>query len=123
MNAKPQVLSLEEVVISTYAAIDDALQEAGFSAQNGQLFPRRGPKPKVDDREILCLSILQELLGYESDNSFFLWLHHNPLMNELFPEKISRQKFSDRRLGLMPVFEKLCMALRDLSLTTSPLLS
>lgn len=123
MLSSQHILSLEEVVISTYSAIDDALSEAGYKSQNEQLFTRRGPKPKVDDREIFCISILQELLGYESDNSFFLWFQNNPVMQSLFPQNISRQKFADRRLGLMPIFEKLCMALRNLSMITDPFLN
>ena len=53
--------SLEEIVIAVYSALDDALKHSNIVCQNGKLIPRRGPAPEVDDREILCLALLQEL--------------------------------------------------------------
>ena len=68
-------LSLEEVVTATYCALDDALKHAGLVAVDGKLVGRRGPPPAVDDREVLCLAVLQEWLGFESDNEYHLWLN------------------------------------------------
>jgi len=103
----PVHLSLEDVVIVTYTALDDALQEAGLACHAGKLIPRRGRSPDVDDREILCLALLQELLGFESDNRFHLWLRSNPTMHALFPRQLSRQNFADRRALLRPLLERL----------------
>ncbi|MFO8013186.1 MAG: hypothetical protein R6X20_07755 [Phycisphaerae bacterium] len=61
---------LEDLVITVYAALDDALAEAGVPARKDKLVARPGPPPEVDDREILCLAVLQELLGFESDHGF-----------------------------------------------------
>ena len=107
-------LSLEDVVIAVYAAIDDALANAGIFSHKGKLIKRPGSAPKVDDREILCLALLQELLGFESDNHFQLWLSSNPTMRSLFPKRLSRQNFADRRALLTPILERLSKALCDL---------
>ena len=103
----PVRLSLEDVIVATYAALDDALAQVGVSARQGKLIPRRGPAPDVDDREILCLALLQELLGFASDNQFQLWLATNPTMTALFPRRLSRQNFADRRALLQPLLERL----------------
>jgi hypothetical protein len=103
----PVCLSLEDVVVVTYAAVDDALRQVGVSARQGKLIPRRGPAPAVDDREILCLALFQELLGFPSDNQFQLWLAANPTLRALFPRRLSRQNFADRRALLRPLLERL----------------
>jgi hypothetical protein len=107
-------ISLEDLALAVYAALDDALTAAGIIAHDGKLIPRRGPAPEMDDREVLCLAILQELLGFESDHKFHCWLEVNPLMKELFPKRLSRQNFADRRALLTPLIARLSGTLADL---------
>jgi hypothetical protein len=107
-------LSLDDFVTATYCALDDALAATGISAVDGKLLPRPGPAPEVDDREVLCLAVLQEILGFESDNKFHLWLEAQPLMRSLFPKQLSRQNFADRRALLTPLIEPLCGIFCDL---------
>lgn len=114
-------LTLEEVVCALYAAIDDALREAGMVAVNGKLIARPGGPPKVDDREVLCLALLQEILGFESDHEFQLWLGVHPIMRSLFPRRLSRQNFADRRALLTPLMQRLCQALCELNGEGRPL--
>jgi hypothetical protein len=104
------VIPLEDTVIAVYAAMDDALKHSGIECRNGKLIARPGNWPAVDDREILCLCLLQELLGFESDNAYCTWLAANPTMRALFPRQLSRQNFADRRVLLTPLLEKLCGA-------------
>ena len=101
-------LSLDDLVTATYCALDDALAVAGMTATDGKLLPRRGPAPEVDDREVLCLAVLQELLAFESDNEFHLRLEAQPVMRSLFPKQLSRQNFADRRARLTPLLQRLC---------------
>jgi hypothetical protein len=110
----PKVLELEDVVTATYCALDDALAEAGIKAFEGKLISRRGPPPAVDDREVLCLAVLQELLGFDSDNLFHEWLEANSTMRQLFPKRLCRQKFAERRVVLTPLLEKLSGAFCNL---------
>lgn len=110
----PDSLSLEDVAVAVYAALDDALVEAGIACKKGKLIPRRGPPPEVDDREILCLALIQELLGFESDNRFHLWLRSNPTMRKLFPRQLSRPNFAERRALLAPLLERLCGVFCDM---------
>ena len=120
----PQVheeFDLERLVICVYSALDDALREAGVSCQNGKLIPRRGPTPVVDDREVLCLVVLEELLGFESDHSFYLWFESNPVMCGLFPRRLSRPNWADRRALLTPLMERLSSAFCTLGGEESPL--
>jgi hypothetical protein len=103
-------VSLEDTITAVFCAIDDALKEAGIAAKNGKLTDRPGPAPELDDREVLCLSVLQELLGYESDNAYFHWLENQALIRALFPRLIKRQKFAERRALLNDLIEALCSA-------------
>jgi len=103
-------LSLEDTVTALYCALDDALAEAKIECRDGKLMPRRGPVPDMDDREVLCLAVLQELLRFESDNRFFLWIANNHTMRELFPRMLTRQKFAERRALLTPLMQQLCQA-------------
>jgi len=110
MPAIRETLDLEELVITVYAALDDALAESGLAAQNGKLLPRPGPAPDVDDREILCLAVLQELLGFESDHEFYQWFESNAVMRRLFPRRLSRPNWADRRALLTPLLQRLSQA-------------
>jgi len=101
---------LEDVVVTVYAALDDALAEAGVRARKGKLVPRPGPPPDVDDREILCLAVLQELLGFESDHGFYQWFEANAIMRRLFPRRLSRPNWADRRALLTPLLKRLSQA-------------
>jgi len=98
---------LEDLVITVYAALDDALAEAGIAARAGKLVPRPGPPPEVDDREILCLAVLQELLDFESDHGFYTWFEANAVMRGLFPRRLSRPNWADRRALLTPLLQRL----------------
>jgi hypothetical protein len=109
--AKQTSISLEETVIAVYSAMDDALAEAGIHCDNGKLIARPGPAPEVDDREILCLAILEEMLDFESDHQFHCWLEANAVMKGMFPRRISRQNFADRRALLTPLMMRLSEAL------------
>ena len=110
MPAVRETLDLEELVISVYSALDDALVEAGIVARDGKLIPRSGPKPDVDDREVLCLVMLQELMGFEADHKFYLWFESNETMRSLFPRRLSRQHWADRRAILTPLMQHLSRA-------------
>lgn len=109
MSASPS-LDLEETVTAVYCALDDALAEAAIPCRDGKLVWRPGPAPEMDDREVLCLAVVQELLGYESDHAFFLWLANNRTMQALFPRLLSRPKFADRRALLTPLLQQLSQA-------------
>ena len=110
----------EDLVIAVFCALDDALREAHIECHHGKLLPRRGPAPKMDDREVLCLAVIQELLGFESDNLFFLWIANHPIVRKLFPRLLSRQKFADRRALLTPLLQRLCQAFCALGGEASP---
>ena len=114
MSTRRDTLDLEDVVTSVYAALDDALAEAGTVARNGKLIARPGPAPDVDDREVLCLAVLQELLGFESDHAFYQWFEAHPVMRQLFPRRLSRQTWADRRALLTPLLRRLSQAFCDL---------
>lgn len=107
MPKSSNTLSLEEIVIAVYSALDDAFRYANIPCTNGKLIPRSGPAPEVDDREILCLSLLQELFGFESDHFFYRWLETNPTMKQLFPRRLSRPNWADRRALLTPFIQRL----------------
>ena len=113
MPASP-ALNLEDTVTAVYCALDDALADAQVQCRDGKLIWRPGPAPEVDDREVLCLAVVQELLGYESDHAFFLWLENNRTLRALFPRRLSRPKFADRRALLTPLIQQLSQAFCEL---------
>lgn len=113
-------LDLEDIVTATYCALDDALRKAGITSRCGKLIRRRGPAPEVDDREILCLAVLQEILDFESDNHYHDWLAFNPTMRQLFPRQLSRPNFADRRAILTPLMQRLCAAFSDIAGESRP---
>jgi hypothetical protein len=92
-----ETFDLEELVITVYAALDDALAEAGIVTRDGKVVARAGPAPDVDDREILCLTVLQALLGFESDHEFYQWFQSNAVLRQLFPRRLTRPNWADRR--------------------------
>ena len=114
MSKPSTVLSLEDIVTAVYSALDDALRQAKIPCLNGKLIPRSGPAPEVDDREILCLALLQELFGFESDHFFYRWLESNPTMIQLFPRRLSRPNWADRRALLTPLIQCLSKSFADM---------
>ena len=115
MPDTPGPEDLEELVITTYAALDDAIQHVGITCDKGKLVPRRGPQPEVDDREILCLAMLQEWLGFETDLAWYQWLENNKTMRALFPRLLRRQKWVERRTLLTPLIQKLSAAFVEMT--------
>jgi len=108
-------VDLEDLVITAYCALDDALKHASVVNNNGKLIPRRGPPPEVDDREVLCLCLLQEWLGFDSDLSFYDWFESNQVMYDFFPRRLSRQNWADRRTLLSPLLERLAGAFAEMA--------
>ena len=124
-----ETLDLEDLVITVYAALDDALAEAGVVTRDGKLVPRPGPPPDVDDREVLCspqasrrgdLAVLQELLGFESDHAFYQWFESNAVLRKLFPRRLTRPNWADRRALLTPLLQGLSQAFCALDGVESP---
>jgi hypothetical protein len=120
MQTTRETLDLEDLVITLYAALDDALAEANLVARDGKLVPRPGPAPEVDDREVLCLTVLQELLGFESDHEFYQWFDSNAVMRQLFPRRLTRPNWADRRALLTPLLQRLSQAFCALDGEASP---
>jgi hypothetical protein len=120
MPTSRETFDLEELVITVYAALDDALREAGLATRDGKLIPRPGPAPEVDDREVLCLTVLQELLGFESDHEFYQWFEANAVLRQLFPRRLTRPNWADRRALLTPLLERLSGAFDALDGEASP---
>jgi len=113
-------LPLEDVIIATFCALDDALKHTGHAEVGGKLIPRPGPAPTVSDTEVLCLAMLQELLGFESDAGYAAWLENRPEIAAHFPRRLSRQNFADRRVLLTPLIRRLSGAFCELNTPEPP---
>jgi hypothetical protein len=101
-------------MIALYSSLDDAFHAAEIVSRNGKLAPRPGPTPDVDDREIVCIAVLKGILGFESDHSFNSWFENQPDMKQLFPRRLSRQNYADRRALLTDMSQRLCRAFCEL---------
>jgi hypothetical protein len=120
--SKPK-LSLDDLIALVTGAVNEALKFAGIEQHNGRLLLRRGPVLAFSDSDALCVAILQEVLGSESDNGFFLKYGENPVFRSRFPKLPSRQKFADRRTKLTPLYERICQIFCEMGGEASPLLS
>lgn len=60
--------------------------------------PRRGPKPKASDLEILALSLLQSYLGIESESYFFAIIGRR--LPELAARVGTRRNYNERRKSM-----------------------
>ena len=120
MPQETTAIDLEDVVITVYAALEDALAQAGIVSEYGKLIARPGPEPDVDDREVLCLTLLQELLGFESDHGFYAWFENQPVMRDLFPRRLTRQNWADRRAVLTPLMKRLSNVFCELDGDSAP---
>jgi len=113
-------LPLEDVIIATFCALDDALKHSGHEEVGGKLIARPGPPPAVSDTEILCLAMLQELLGFESDAGYAAWVENRPEIAAHFPRRLSRQNFADRRALLTPLIRRLSGAFCQMNAPEPP---
>lgn len=66
--------------------------------------PRRGPKPKMSDLEIIALGMLAEYSMIDSENYFFALLQEQ---KSDFHNLISRRQFNDRRKATSDLCEKI----------------
>jgi hypothetical protein len=65
--------------------------------------PRRGPRPKFSDLEVLSLCLVAEYLSIDSENALYSKL--NADYRQAFPRLIDRSNFNRRRRNLFPVLE------------------
>lgn len=92
------VRSLEYMFLVVYTLVDDL-----YNGLVPEAVKRRSQYERIEfsDSEVLTLSLMQEALSMDSEESFFRFIRHNYLY--LFPKLVSRDRYNRRRLALMPV--------------------
>lgn len=92
------VRSLEYMFLVVYTLIDDL-----YVTLVPEAVKRRSQYGRIElsDSEVLTLSVMQEALSMDSEESFFRFIRRNYLY--LFPHLVSRDRYNRRRTALTPV--------------------
>lgn len=62
-------MDLDEFIVAVYCLVDEAMAEV----LGGRRLRSRGPRPALDDREVLTMEIVGEFLGLDTDKGIFLF--------------------------------------------------
>jgi hypothetical protein len=91
----------------------DALITARDVTVDDLLPPRRGPgrRPATSDAELICLAVLQVLLGYPSERHFLRYAH--PHLRGLFPTLPGQSGYNRRLRRLAPACSWSCTISRS----------
>ena len=95
-------MDLDNLIINDFCIIDDAKKEI---LQDKRL-RERGPKPVMDDTEIITIEVIGEILGINTDNELFEYFRH--YYSHFFPSltRISRVTFTRQAANLCWIKEK-----------------
>jgi Transposase DDE domain len=103
-------------LLEAYVCADlDALITALYVTIDDLLAPRRGPgrRPRTSDAELVCLAVLQVLLGYPSERHFLRYAHAH--LRGLFPRLPGQSGYNRRLRRLTP---RLQQVLHHLAVTS-----
>lgn len=90
--------SIEDTFILLYTLVDDLYQELVPETVKAR---SQHERIEFSDSEVLTLSLMQEALSMDSEESFFRFIRRNYLY--LFPKMISRDRYNRRRMALTQV--------------------
>jgi hypothetical protein len=60
-------VDLDTFIVATYCLVDETMDEV----LGGKRLRRRGPRPALDDREVLTIEVVGEFLGIDTDKGIF----------------------------------------------------
>jgi hypothetical protein len=89
-------VDLDTFIVTTYCLIDDLFEELLHSRR----LRSRGPKPTLDDREVLTIELVGEFLGMDTDKAIFLFFRAH--YAEWFPAlcRVHRTTFTRQAANL-----------------------
>lgn len=104
-------MDLDNIIINFFCLIDDAKKEI----VKEQKIRQRGPKPVMDDSEIMTIEVVGEILGIDKDKKLFEYFRH--YYPHFFPSltRISRVTFIRQAANLWKVKERVWQHLLRLS--------
>jgi hypothetical protein len=99
--------SIEDMFLVAYCLIDDRYKE-----RVPQAVQRRSQYERIEcsDSEVITISVMQEALSMDSEESFFRYLRKNH--RGLFPHLLARDRYNRRRKALLEV---MLLLFRDLA--------
>jgi hypothetical protein len=68
-------VDLDTFIVTIYCLIDDLMGE--LLREQGRPLRSRGPKPILDDREVLTMELVGEFLRLDTDKGIFLYFVRN----------------------------------------------
>jgi Transposase DDE domain len=92
-------VDLDHFIVATYCLIDDLFEEL----LDGRRLRSRGPKPLLDDREVLTIELVGEFLGMDTEKAIFLFFSRH--YSEWFPalRRVHRTTFTRQAANLWKV--------------------
>jgi hypothetical protein len=89
-------VDLDTFIVTTYCLIDDLFEEL----LHGRRLRSRGPKPILDDREVLTMELVGEFLGIDTEKGIFLFFRTH--YGEWFPAltRVHRTTFTRQAANL-----------------------
>jgi hypothetical protein len=95
--------SIQDFVIAVYCFVDDTLKKI----LQGRCLRRGGRAPKLSDAEALCIALVGEFLGYDSDANVWLQFAKSEEWKRWFPGLGSRSSFVRQCSNLWAVTQAL----------------
>ena len=92
-------MDLDDFIVTTYCLIDDLFEEL----LDGRRLRSRGPKPTLDDREVLTIEVVGEFLGMDTEKGIFSFFSGH--YSEWFPRlaRVHRTTFTRQAANLWRV--------------------
>jgi len=96
-------VDLDTFIVTTYCLIDDLLEDL----LDGRRLRSRGPKPLLDDREVLTIEVVGEFLGMDTEKGIFSFFARH--YAEWFPTlgRVHRTTFTRQAANLWAVKRRL----------------
>jgi hypothetical protein len=102
-----QPVDLDDFIVTTYCLIDDLFEEV----LGGRGLRSRGPKPLLDDREVLTIELVGEFLGIDTEKGIFSFFSRH--YAEWFPKiaRVHRTTFTRQAANLWKIKRRMWEAL------------
>ena len=96
-------MDLDTFIVATYCLIDDLFEEL----LEGRSLRSRGPKPLLDDREVLTIEVVGEFLGIDTEKGIFLFFSRHYKGWFPFLGRVHRTTFTRQAANLWSVKRRL----------------
>jgi Transposase DDE domain len=95
-DGRQRPVDLDDFIVTTYCLVDDLFE----GVLDGRRLRSRGPKPLLDDREVITIEVVGEFLGMDTEKGIFLYFRRH--YAEWFPmlARVHRTTFTRQAANL-----------------------